>query len=120
MASLCSPRRSASLRTCHFVTDPYDAAPRRRPKMTRPRGRKPAGKRPARPTPKTVDLTPAQEVARRAAHTALAAGPIVLLWGRAGSGRTTVLRRLHADLGGAFLALADLIGPAAERHPLAI
>jgi AAA+ superfamily predicted ATPase len=85
----------------------------RRPARTSAKNRAPK-------PPSRVTLTPAQEGAYRSARAALAAGPLVFLWGRDGSGRTTVLRALHRDVGGVLLGLREIVDAAAKRHPLAV
>ncbi|HEX3880982.1 MAG TPA: hypothetical protein VHW24_28570 [Bryobacteraceae bacterium] len=50
----------------------------------------------------------------------LAAGDIFVLKAAAGSGRTTVLRRLHAQAGGVFIGIRDVIHSLAGRDPFSL
>jgi hypothetical protein len=42
------------------------------------------------------------------------------LWGGIGRGKTTVLRELHKQVGGAFLNMKDFVEASAGKHPLAL
>src|SRR5262245_8419234 len=46
------------------------------------------------------------------------AGSLMLLSSPSGRGRTTVLRKLHAEMGGGFVTGKDFIETSAARHPL--
>ncbi len=52
-------------------------------------------------------------------HTA-SLGNVLMLYGNAGLGKTTVLREAHRELGGAFLNMKDLVERMYNRHPLAL
>jgi ATP-dependent 26S proteasome regulatory subunit len=72
---------------------------------------------------KTYDvprLIPAQEAAYKLVKQELAVGRLVLLHCHSGRGRTTVLRALHRDTGGAFVTAKDFIEASGSRHPLAL
>jgi ATP-dependent 26S proteasome regulatory subunit len=47
-------------------------------------------------------------------------GSILRLWGGTGRGKTTVLRELHRQAGGAFLNMKDFVEASATKHPLAL
>src|SRR6187200_145473 len=65
-------------------------------------------------------LCPAQERAFAGLMTGIQHGSLLLLHGGGGMGRTTVLRRLHEEVGGAFLTIKDLIDAMQACHPLAL
>jgi AAA+ superfamily predicted ATPase len=47
-------------------------------------------------------------------------GSVHRLWGGTGQGKTTVLRELHRQVGGAFLGAVDFVKELANHHPLAL
>jgi energy-coupling factor transporter ATP-binding protein EcfA2 len=53
-------------------------------------------------------LSPTQQAAFDHMREALRGAAIVAIEGRAGMGRSTILRALHADLGGRFITIADI------------
>jgi tRNA A37 threonylcarbamoyladenosine biosynthesis protein TsaE len=65
-------------------------------------------------------LTPAQQHAYEGVLAGLQVGSIVGLRGDAGSGRTTLLRRLHRELGGALVEAREFLDQMRDRHPLAM
>ncbi|HZN32802.1 MAG TPA: AAA family ATPase [Pirellulaceae bacterium] len=65
-------------------------------------------------------LCPAQQRALDWFASALGVGSIFHFWSRAGLGRTTVLRQLHAQLGGALVTVQDFVEAARLGHPLAL
>src|SRR5579884_3367019 len=67
-----------------------------------------------------VQLSPAQTTARELLHRALAISPVLCLWAETGRGKTTVLRHLHDEIGGAFLSIQDILNSMLEQHPLSI
>src|SRR5262249_61626618 len=67
-----------------------------------------------------IQLIPAQESAFRVLKYASNAGSLMLLSSPSGRGRTTVLRKLHAGMGGGFVAGKDFIETSAARHPLSL
>jgi hypothetical protein len=67
-----------------------------------------------------IQLIPAQNPAYRMLRYALDAGDLLLLTSVSGRGRTTVLKKLHQETGGAFINSKDFIAGSAERHPLAL
>ena len=67
-----------------------------------------------------IQLIPAQESAFRVLKYASNAGSLMLLSSPSGRGRTTVLRKLHAEMGGGFVTGKDFIETSAARHPLSL
>lgn len=65
-------------------------------------------------------LCPAQQVAFDALFGALSDGNVFVLSGDTGTGKTTVLRALHRQTGGAYLNAKDFLDAVRSRHPLAI
>jgi transitional endoplasmic reticulum ATPase len=47
-------------------------------------------------------------------------GNVFVLYGSAGSGKSTVLRKVHRQLAGAFLDMKDFVDAMREHHPLAL
>ena len=67
-----------------------------------------------------IKLVPAQESAFRVLNYASKAGNLLLLTGASGRGRTTVLRKLHEQMGGGFVTCKDFIETSTARHPLSL
>ena len=67
-----------------------------------------------------IQLIPAQESAFRVLKYASNVGSLMLLSSPSGRGRTTVLRKLHAEMGGGFVTGKDFIETSAARHPLSL
>jgi transitional endoplasmic reticulum ATPase len=67
-----------------------------------------------------IQLIPAQESAFRVLQYASNIGSLILLSSPSGRGRTTVLRKLHAEMGGGFVTGKDFIETSATRHPLSL
>lgn len=67
-----------------------------------------------------VQLTPSQQTAFDGIHYAISLTSVVELRCGDGRGRTTLLRKLHDEFGGALLNLADFVAAAAKEHPLAL
>jgi ATP-dependent 26S proteasome regulatory subunit len=65
-------------------------------------------------------LCPAQKQAYDGLLAAWPVGHLLKLSGETGMGKTTVLRSLHAAVGGAFLSARELLDAARTRHPLAL
>ncbi len=65
-------------------------------------------------------LMPAQLRALKHLQNGLPAGDVFVLKSAAGAGRTTVLRQLHAEKGGAFIGIRDVMRSLEGRDPLAI
>src|SRR5436309_1809626 len=68
----------------------------------------------------TVRLCPAQQHGYDKLRRLLPLGNVFALSARNGTGRTTVLRRLHAEAGGAWLNMADLTAAMRQRDPLSL
>jgi len=68
-----------------------------------------------------IKLVPAQESAFRVLNYARTAGSLLLLTSASsGRGRTTVLRKLHEEMGGGFVTCKDFIETSTIRHPLSL
>src|SRR5580704_10761996 len=67
-----------------------------------------------------IALCPAQQSALDGLVAGLAHNPIVVLSGNTGMGKTTVLRALHGQIGGAFLTMREFLDAHKPRHPLAL
>src|ERR1051325_1375035 len=65
-------------------------------------------------------LCPEQQRALDGLTAGLSVGNLVLLWGASGMGKTTVLKALHAQTGGAFLSARDYVEAVEDRHPFGI
>lgn len=68
----------------------------------------------------TIRLCPAQQRAFDSLSAGLAVGTILRLQGGLGRGKTTVLRRLHHQTGGAFINARDFVEATEKNHPLAL
>jgi predicted AAA+ superfamily ATPase len=68
----------------------------------------------------TTPLSPAQQRAYDGFLADWPLGQVLTLQGRTGAGKSTVLRRLHGHLGGAYLTMRDLFDALPTRHPLAL
>jgi transitional endoplasmic reticulum ATPase len=68
----------------------------------------------------SLDLSPAQERGFRRLQALLPLGNVFILRGRPGSGKSTVLKAVHAASGGALLGPKELIDGARAAHPLAL
>src|SRR5947207_15867088 len=67
-----------------------------------------------------IKLCPAQKRALDSLSAGLEVGSILRLWGGVGRGKTTVLKELHKQAGGAFLNMKDFVEVSAKNHPLAL
>ena len=47
-------------------------------------------------------------------------GSVLRVWGGTGRGKTTILRELHSQIGGAFLNMKEFVEASASKHPLAL
>jgi hypothetical protein len=65
-------------------------------------------------------LTPAQEAARNGLLGGIPAGGVFVLRGQPGMGKTTILRKVHAVTGGAFLGLRQFMTALAGHQSLPI
>src|SRR5258708_38324920 len=65
-------------------------------------------------------VTPGQTAAFNGPLGAISAGGVLVLQGESGMGKTTVLRKAHASLGGAFVGVRQFISTLAAGQPVAI
>jgi ABC-type cobalamin transport system ATPase subunit len=70
--------------------------------------------------PRHDTLIPAQQRALESLEQAIRTDGVVVLMGRAGCGKSTILRALHARLGGAMIGAREIIEASATRDPLAL
>src|SRR5258706_10864308 len=68
----------------------------------------------------SIQLCPAQKRTFEALSTGLQIGSILRLSGGIGRGKTTILKELHKQAGGAFLSMKDFVEASAKNHPLAL
>src|SRR5258705_9732298 len=67
-----------------------------------------------------IQLCPAQKQAFDSALAGVELGSILRVWGGTGRGKTTILRELHRQVGGAFLNMKDFVETSTGKHPLAL
>ena len=67
-----------------------------------------------------VRLCPAQQRAFDSLSAGVQLGSILRLRGGCGRGKTTILKKLHQEVGGAFLNMKDFVEASAQKHPLAL
>src|SRR5436190_23987711 len=67
-----------------------------------------------------IKLCPAQRAAFDSLSRGLGIGSSFHLWGGTGRGKTTILRELHEQGGGAFLNIQDFVEASIGKHPLAL
>src|SRR6267142_5007379 len=72
------------------------------------------------PNQSAILLCPAQKTAFDSLSAGLQVGSILRLWGGIGRGKTTILRELHKQIGGAFLNMKNFVESSAGKHPLAL
>src|SRR5438094_2969952 len=72
------------------------------------------------PNRSAIKLSPTQKTAFDYLSAGLQVGSILRLWGGIGRGKTTVLRELHKQVGGAFLNMKDFVEASTGKHPLAL
>src|ERR1700722_5688065 len=65
-------------------------------------------------------LTPVQQTAIESVLAAVACGNVVVLQGNVGRGKTTVLKRVQEQLGGALLGMREFMQSLESRRPFAI
>src|SRR5437899_13106656 len=70
--------------------------------------------------PSNIQLCPAQKRAFDSLLAGVQLGSILRVWGGTGRGKTTVLRELQKQLGGAFLNMKEFVEASATKHPLAL
>jgi len=69
---------------------------------------------------KSLELCPAQQRTFDHLTAGLEIGSILRAWGGVGRGKTTVLRKLHREIGGTFLSMKDFVEASAKAHPMAL
>src|SRR5688500_14726901 len=69
---------------------------------------------------KSLELCPAQQRAFDHLTAGIEIGSIIRVWGGVGRGKTTVLRKFHKQVGGAFLSMKDFVEASAKAHPMAL
>src|SRR3954471_15307789 len=67
-----------------------------------------------------TQLYPAQKRAFDSLQSGIQVGSILRVWGGTGRGKTTILRELHQQTGGAFINMKDFVEASATKHPLAL
>src|SRR5262245_49296394 len=68
----------------------------------------------------SLPLTPSQQYGYDNLRRLLPVGNVFVLWSNGGLGRTTVLRQLHREIGGAFLNMQDFTSALRQRDPAAL
>ena len=66
-----------------------------------------------------LELTPAQQSAFKGLQEGISTGGILVLAGNAGQGKTTMLRKLHDEFGGAFIGMREFIAALTDGQPAA-
>jgi ATP-dependent 26S proteasome regulatory subunit len=72
------------------------------------------------PNASNVQLCPAQQAALDSLLKGLEIGSIFRLWGGVGRGKTTLLKEVHKQRGGAFLGMTDFVNAASSKDPMAL
>src|SRR5580658_8161902 len=72
------------------------------------------------PSKSKIQLCPVQQSALESMMRGLQIGSIFRVWGGVGRGKTTVLREVHGQIGGAFLGMKDFVDASSLKHPLAL
>lgn len=67
-----------------------------------------------------ITLSPSQRAARAEAVAHLERGPLAAVAARAGTGRTSILRSVAAELGAPVVTIADVLDASAAKHPLRV
>src|SRR5262249_48964628 len=68
----------------------------------------------------TIQLCPAQLSVLESLLKGLPIGSIFRVWGEVGRGKSTVLREVHKQTGGAFLGMKDFAAASSLKHPMAL
>jgi ATP-dependent 26S proteasome regulatory subunit len=68
----------------------------------------------------SVQLSPAQQGALESLLKGLPIGSIFRVWGGVGRGKTTVLKEVHKQTGGALLGMKDFVAASSLQHPMAL
>ena len=72
------------------------------------------------PNKSTIQLCPAQQRALESLLRSLPIGSIFRVSGGVGRGKTTVLKEVHKQTGGAFLGMKDFVAASSVKHPMAL
>ena len=72
------------------------------------------------PNKSQIQLCPAQQGSLEAVLKGLQIGSILRVWSGVGRGKTTVLREVHRQTGGAFLGMKDFVDASSQKHPMAL
>src|SRR5438874_3707541 len=72
------------------------------------------------PNKSQIQLSPTQQGALEAVLKGLQLGSILRVWGGVGRGKTTVLKEVHKQTGGAFLGMKDFVAASSVKHPMAL
>jgi replication-associated recombination protein RarA len=65
-------------------------------------------------------LSPSQKLTLERLMQGLEIGNILVLWGNTGMGKTTILRKVHSSIKGAFITMKDLLDAMQKKHPFAL
>src|SRR5438034_1911546 len=72
------------------------------------------------PNKSGIQLCPVQQSALESLLKGLPIGSIFRVWGGVGRGKTTVLKEVHKQTGGAFLGMKDFVDASSLAHPMAL
>ena len=72
------------------------------------------------PKESKIQLCPAQKNVLESLQRGLPIGSIFHVWGGVGRGKTSVLKELHRQTGGAFLGMTDFAAASSLKHPMAL
>src|SRR6266581_4535608 len=72
------------------------------------------------PNNSKIQLCPAQQSVLESLLKGLPIGSIFRVWGGIGRGKTTVLKEVHQQTGGAFLGMKDFVAASSLKHPMAL
>lgn len=72
------------------------------------------------PNKSKIQLCPAQQNVLDSLLHGLQIGSIFRVWGGVGRGKTTVLKEVHRQIGGAFLGMNDFVAASSLKHPMAL
>jgi len=67
-----------------------------------------------------IQLCPAQKDVLDSLLRGLQVGSIFRVWGGVGRGKSTVLKEVHKQTGGALLGMKDFVDASSQKHPLAL
>jgi hypothetical protein len=67
-----------------------------------------------------IQLTPTQQLVAAGVQEGIPAGGVFVLEGGPGKGKTTILRHLHSEMGGAFIGMREFVSGLMEHYPEAV